>query len=248
MTSTQAEWLANAYQQSRRDLTAYVTRMVVRADVAEELVQQAALKLVEAEQPPADAEGARAWLFRVATNLAIDYLRRHSTWRENILVETQQRAESEAAFVAESRLLCESPEMKAIAREHLAVCLSCTLRNLPPEQAAALLLVEVYGFSVHEAAAIFDATHSQAKNWIQSARARLREKYAASCALVAKQGLCYQCVELSRFFNGREEDPLAGTPRDIDARLAILRERRSDALGTWHRLMMRIVDDVLGSS
>lgn len=183
----------------------------------------------------------------MATNVAIDYLRRHSTWRENILLETRDRAVKGEAFVAESRLLCGSPEMRAIAREHLAVCFSCTLRNLPPEHAAALLLAEVYGFTVLEAAEILGVTFGQAKGWIQSARARLREKYDATCALITKQGVCYQCVELSGFFNGREEDPLDGTSRDIDARLAILRERPDATLGLWHRLMMRIVDDVLGS-
>ncbi len=244
MLNAQAETLAQVYQRSRRDLTAYVTRMVVRADVAEELVQQAALKLVEAENPP-DLPGTRAWLFRVATNLAIDHLRRHSTWRENVLVETKERAEVDAAFVAESRLLCGSPEMGAIAREHLAVCLSCSLRNLPPQQAVALLLAEVYGFAVSEAAGILGATPGQTKNWIQLARARLHEKYAATCALVTKQGVCYQCVELSEFFNNKKDDPLEGTPRDIDARLAILREDHDRTPGPWHRLMMRIVDELL---
>jgi DNA-directed RNA polymerase specialized sigma24 family protein len=32
---------------------------------------------------------ARAWLFKIVTNLSIDYLRRHSTWREQVLVETK---------------------------------------------------------------------------------------------------------------------------------------------------------------
>src|SRR5437867_2349479 len=144
MPNARSELLAQAYQQCRRELTSYVTRMVLRPAVAEELVQQAALRLVEADHAPTDPEGTRAWLFRVATNLAIDYVRRHSTWRENILLETRERAVKDEAFVAESRLLRGSPEMSAIARDHLAVCLSCTLRNLPPEHGAALLLVEVY--------------------------------------------------------------------------------------------------------
>jgi hypothetical protein len=38
------------------------------------------------------------------------------------------------------------------------------------------------------------------KGWIQSPRAKLRQKYDTSCALIAKQGVCYQCVELGRFF------------------------------------------------
>lgn len=243
MDNEQVAVLLTAYQSSRRDLTSYLTRMVVRPEVAEELVQEAATRMLAQGGAPVLADEARAWLFRVGTNLALDYLRRHSTWRETVLIEAREQAIDDEAFVAESKALCGSPQMASIAREHLAMCLSCTLRNLRPEWAAALLLVEVYGFRLDEAASILEATSLQAKNWIQSARARLRDKYASTCALITKQGVCYQCSELSEFFNGRPDDPLANTGRNIDARLAILREQHE--VGPWHRLMMRIVDDVL---
>ena len=247
-TETQ-ELIARTYQGSRRELRSYLTRIVLRPDVAEELVQQAAVKLLEAERAegatPTDADGMRAWLFRVGTNLALDHLRRHSTWRENILLEAREVADRSEAFLAESALLRGSAETSAIAREHLTVCFACTLRNLPAQQAAALLLAEVYGFTVEEAAQILDASFGQTKNWIQSARAYLRDKYDTTCALITKQGVCHQCVELNEFFHGRKEDPLEGTARDIDARLVIVRERRETTLGPWHQLMMRLVDDVL---
>jgi RNA polymerase sigma-70 factor (ECF subfamily) len=224
---------------------------VLRPDIADELVQQAAVKLIEAgqgDQPvPEDAGGIRAWLFHVGTNLAIDHLRRHSTWREDIMLEAREVAERSDSFLAESNLLRGSAETSAIAREHLVVCFSCTLRNLPPQQAAALLLVEVYGFTVDESAQILEASFGQTKNWIQGARQHLQHKYAGTCALVAKQGVCHQCVELGQFFHGERQDPLDGSKRDIDARLAILRDRREAPLGPWHQLMMRLVDDVLKS-
>jgi RNA polymerase sigma factor (sigma-70 family) len=240
--------LTAAYQSARNDLLGYLTRMVVRADIAEELLQDAALRALQAERLPADEHGMRAWLFRTATNLAIDHLRRHATWRETVLMDARESASRDQRFVAESRLMSGSPEMRWIARDHLVVCFSCTLRNLPPERAAALLLAEVYGFEVREAAEILGVTFGQAKNWIQLARETMRERYAKSCALVAKTGVCYQCVELGEFFNGRGEDPLAGTAKDLDARLQILRENRAAELGPWHRLMMRIVDDILGAT
>jgi RNA polymerase sigma-70 factor (ECF subfamily) len=245
VASSDAEARAVAHERLRPELTGYLTRLVARGDVAEELVQTAALRLLEADTVPPDAAGLRAWLFRVATNLAIDHLRRHATWRESVLLDTRARAEADPSFVAESHLLRGSPEMKQVAREHLVVCFACTLRNVGPRSAAALLLREVYGFTVSETAALLEARESQVKGWIQEARATLAARYAETCALVAQRGPCHQCVELDGFFGADRGDPLAATGRDLDARLAVLRERATDGLGPWHRRMMALVDEVL---
>ena len=237
--------VAAGFQAHRRALTAYLTRMVVRAEVAEELVQQAAVRALEQPTLPAEPQELRAWLFRVATNLAIDYLRRHGTWRETVLDETRTAANRDAGFVAESHLLQGSAELKSIAREHLAVCFTCTLRNVTPQESAALLLKEVYDFTVEEVAQVMDASFGQVKNWIQSARAKLSARYASTCALVTQQGVCFQCVELDRYFHANQGDPLAGTARDVDARLEVVRSQRDTPLGPWHRQMMRLVDEVL---
>lgn len=235
------------YQCSRRELVSYVTRMVLRPEVAEEIVQQAALKLLEPDgNRPSDPEGVRAWLFKVASHLAIDHLRRHGTWRETVMQETRQIAEADEHFMGQSHLMRGSAEVSAIAREHLAVCLSCTLRNLPPPQAAALLLVEVYGFTVDEAAQMLDAGFGQIKNWLQSARGFLHEKYEARCALVSKQGVCHECTELSEFFHDRVDDPLAGTARDLDARFTLVRQQRDAPMDRWHTMVMDITFDLLG--
>lgn len=237
--------VAAGFQAHRRALTTYVTRLVVREDIAEELVQQAAVRALEQASLPTEASELRAWLFRVATNLAIDHLRRHGTWREGVLDDTRTLATRDAGFVAESKLLAGSPELRAIAKDHLAVCFACTMRNLRPEESSALLLKEVYDFTVEETAKVLDATFGQVKNWIQSARAKLDARYATTCALVTKEGACFQCVELDRFFGANQGDPLEGTPKDLPARLVLLRDKREAPLGPWHRQMMRLVDEVL---
>jgi RNA polymerase sigma-70 factor, ECF subfamily len=241
----QADTRADIYESHRRELVNYATRLVVRESVAEELAQEAALRLLKDKGLPNDEGQIRAWLFRVVSNLAIDHLRRHSTWKELVLVDARERAVADPEFVAESQQMRGSPELAAIAREHLAMCIACTLRNLPPQQAAALLLREVYGFSTAEAAQTLEATVVQVKNWIQQARRTMEERYAHTCALVTKQGVCHQCVELDGFFNGQSRDPLDGTARNLEARLAILRETREAALGPWHRRMVRLVDEAL---
>jgi RNA polymerase sigma-70 factor (ECF subfamily) len=223
----------------------YATRLVLRESIAEELVQEAAVRLLRDERLRDEDAQIRAWLFRVVSNLAVDHLRRHSTWKEMVLIDTRERAESDPAYVAESLQLRGNPEMAAIAREHLAVCFACTLRNLPPLEAAALLLREVHGFSTIATAEILDATPIQVKNWMQQARRTMKERYGHTCALVTKEGVCHQCVELDDFFNGVRRDPLAGSKRDLTARLAILRATRQAALGPWHRRMLKLVEDIL---
>ena len=241
------EAAAALYERHQRELLTYLTRLVVRPQIAEELVQETAVRMLAATAVPSEPAAARAWLFKVATNLAVDHLRRHSTWRELVLVDTKERCAKDEAFVARSRSNRGTPEQKAIAMEHLAVCFACTLRNLAPYEASALLLKEVHGFSVRETAETLDATPVQVKNWLQRGRRTLEARYARSCALVAKDGVCHQCVELDAFFNGTTRDPLDGSARDIEARLTILRDRRDAPLGAWHRAMLEILDEVISS-
>ena len=241
----QSSMRAGSYERHRPELVNYATRLVLRQSIAEELVQEAALRLLRDDRLADDDAQIRGWLFRVVSNLAIDHLRRHSTWKEMVLVDTRARAEADPAYVAESLQLRGNPEMAAIAREHLAVCFACTLRNLPPHQAAAFLLREVHAFSTAETAETLDATSIQVKNWIQQARRTMEERYGHTCALVTKNGVCHQCVELDGFFNGTRGDPLAGSKRDLTARVAILRATRHAVLGPWHRRMLKLVEDIL---
>lgn len=236
--------LASQFEGVRGELTAYLCRLIVRPQVAEDLVQTAFLRCLEAsERLPDTEEGIRAWLFKVATNLAFDELRRHSTWRENMLLDLRNAAEADSALVEQSRAIVGSPETKAIAREHLVACLACTLRNLPERKAAALLLKEVHGFTVGEVADLLDATPGQAKNWLQEARGYMTERYGTTCALIAKKGVCYQCVELDGFFSAGQGTPLSGNT-DIDARLKIASDLRERPWGKWHRMVLGLLEEL----
>lgn len=229
----------------RPELTAYLCRLVVRPHVAEDLAQTAFMRLIESGPvAPVGPNNMRAWLFRVATNLAIDELRRHSNWRESMFLDLREAAESNPAFVAQSEALIGTPETKMVAREHLAACFACTLRNLPEQKAAVLLLKEVHGFALAEIADLLGATEAQAKNWLQEARAFMRARYDQTCALMTKQGVCYQCVELADFFHSGEGNPISGASDHLDARLDVLKDLRSRPPGKWHSVLLELVDDL----
>jgi RNA polymerase sigma-70 factor (ECF subfamily) len=237
-----ADTFAGRFEAVRAELTRYLTRLTLRPAVAEELAQEAAVRgLQHLATLPEPAGELRAWLFRAATNLALDHRRKAGTVRETLMLDARRRAESSPEFADRTRPLLGSPVMASIAREHLAACLACALGRFPPERAAALLLVEMVGFTVAEAADILDARPAQVKGWLTATRAATEEQYGRTCALVAKQGVCYQCVELDRHFGAGRGDPLAGTPRRLDDRLAVLRDQPP---GRWTQVLAGLLDEI----
>lgn len=235
----------SALEPARRELTAYLCRLVLRPALAEELVQATFVRALEsAEAVPREPARVRAWLFRVATNLAIDELRRHSNRRETLMADLRDAAESDPAFVARSNQLIGTPETRSIAREHVAACFSCVLSRLPGPRAACVLLREVFGFSVDETAAILGASANQAKNWLQEGRARMTATYDDTCALVNKQGVCHQCVELDGFMRAGQGTPAGTAPLGFESRIAIVREHASRPWGTWHRMLFDLLDEL----
>ncbi|MCG3187198.1 MAG: hypothetical protein IOMNBAOH_01795 [Rhodocyclaceae bacterium] len=236
--------LADQYLVLRKELAAYLCRLVVRPQLAEELAQTTFLRAIEAsELLTGSGEAIRAWLFKVATNLAFDELRRHSTWRETMMLDLREATEADSALLEQSKALVGSPEARAIAREHLVACLACTLRNLPEPQAASFLLKEVHGFTVAETADLVDATHAQVKNWLQQARGDMRRRYGRTCALLAKTGVCHQCVELDGFFASAQGNPLAGGS-GLEARIRIAKDLKEQSWGPWHHKVLALIEDL----
>lgn len=229
----------------RGALLGYLQRLTGRAAIAEEVLQEALLRGHQhLAELPAAAQEARAWLFAVASRLAIDALRKHSRWRETAMDDLRVLAESNPQFLARSAAMIATPEMRNIAKEHLAACFTCVLRSFPEQKAAALLLKEVYGFSVDEVASQLEARPAQIKNWLQETRARMDASYGLRCVLVAKQGVCHQCTELAEFFQHQDGDPLAGSARNFEARINLLQTLREQGLGPWHTLLFELLEEV----
>lgn len=235
---------SNMVMEIRSELTAYLRRLVVRPAIADELFQESVLRAWENRSESLPASELRPWLFRVASNLAIDYLRKHSTFRETVLTDAQRAAEGSPSWHATTASNRGSPELAAVAREHLVACFACTLRQFPPEQAAALLLKEVYGFTTAQIAEILDIRFAQVKHWIQQTRAAMQARYASSCALIAKQGVCYQCVELDGMYAANRGNPLAGTVGGIDDRLAVVQQLKASPASRWETLLAELLDDI----
>lgn len=239
------EQLTHEFERIRPQLTSFLTRLVIRPAVAEELVQQTAVRALEAiETAPQNHHELRPWLFRIASNLGIDERRRHRTRFETPFIELKPAAKLRPDFMAEMKAFRGTPESLTAAREHLAMCFSCTLGRLPAHHASALLLKEAGDFTTREIAEILSARFAQVKNWLQEARRVMDAEYATTCTLINKQGVCYQCAELDGYFHGERVNPLQDSDGSVHDRLNVIGDLRSPAPNSWTNMLLRLLDEM----
>jgi len=143
----------------RPRLHRYCARMAGSAIDGEDIVQEALLRAHQARASAATVDHLRAWVFRIAHNAALDFLRR------------QARA---ARALAEADVDLDALAAPAGPDPDLAgACLHAFL-HLPPLQRSAVILKDVLDHSLEEAAAITGATGAAVKSALQRGRARLR--------------------------------------------------------------------------
>jgi RNA polymerase sigma factor (sigma-70 family) len=165
-TTGQADVLA-AYDAHHDELFAFLVDSTRDAATAEDLLQEAYLRLLREARAGRMPEQPRAWLYRVATNLAVSRGRRLASarrWFDRFGI-----AEHRAATV-------ESPEGRLLRHESF-VDLDDALGHLDPHARAALLLA-AEGFSGHEIAEAIGRSEAATRTLMCRARSRVRHDLA----------------------------------------------------------------------
>ena len=151
-------------EQHLRRIYLQIYRMVGDADHAQDLTQEVFIKALQRGDQVRDPERAAHWLSRVATNTAIDFLRRHG--RVN-LTAMDDLAEPLAARDE------ESPEHAAIRTEQ-RTRLEAGLRRLSPRERMALLLRDVEGLPAEDVARQLNCSKATVRSHIANARVKFR--------------------------------------------------------------------------
>ena len=142
----------------RPTLHRYCARMTGSAVDGEDVVQDAMLKALTARGSVGPLDNPEGWLFRIAHNAALDFLRRRQR-------TVQLGTEEELAMVAAP----DKPD------PDIATASLRTFLRLPALQRSTVILKDVLGHSLDEISAITGATEPAAKSALQRGRARLRE-------------------------------------------------------------------------
>jgi RNA polymerase sigma factor (sigma-70 family) len=127
--------LPQLFRAERRRLVRLISRIVGNPAVAEELAQDAFLRLWRRPEP----ENARGFLFQTARNLAIDHVRAHRVGMSYVTGVAVEQVRSEPP----------SPEITVGARQELEMFLSA-LRSLPDRAQRAFLLNRLDGLTYRE--------------------------------------------------------------------------------------------------
>jgi RNA polymerase sigma-70 factor (ECF subfamily) len=161
-------------ERHRRELHVHCYRMLASFDEAEDAVQETFLKAWRGRSG-FDGSQFRAWLYRIATNVCLDMLRRSSrhtaagTFAEVPWLQPYPDLLLEQAAPSD-----EQPEAVAISRETISLAFLAALQALPPRQRAALIARDVLGWPASETAAVLGTSVAAANSALQRARATMQ--------------------------------------------------------------------------
>ena len=147
----------------RPSLHRYCARMTGSAMDGEDVVQEALFQAYRKLDTFEDGRPLGPWLFRIAHNRCIDLLRRR---------EVRQEAEA-GASVAD---VVEPAPVLGRAVEYLVLA-------LPPKERAAVLLKDVFDYSLEEIAELVDSTVGGVKAALNRGRGKLAERPAPARAV-----------------------------------------------------------------
>jgi RNA polymerase sigma-70 factor, ECF subfamily len=143
-------------------ITGYVWRMVGDEAAAGDLCQETFIRAWKHFTEVRAAKQPQAWLFRVATNLALNHLRAQTRgMRAAISLDTADDPAS------------SDPTGRFIERDFVGSILA----ELAPKSRAILVLRDVYGVSFDEAGSMLGLSSAAARMALSRARAQFRDHY-----------------------------------------------------------------------
>ncbi len=155
------------FQRWASPLLRYLERMLRDAAAAEDLVQEVFLRVHRARERYTPEARFSTWLYRIATNLALNELRRPRRRDPH-----QSTDEDGAVWLVSDA----SPTGEIVDARRLGEAALRELEALPERQRAALWLTAVEGLAYSEVAAALDVSEKAVKALVHRGRSALAEK------------------------------------------------------------------------
>ncbi len=200
------------------ELHVHCYRMLGSVDDADEVLQETLLAAWQGLDRFEARASLRTWLYRIATNRCLNAIRdgrRHPPPIPAPPFDPPPPTAHHPATWLQPYVMDDDPARLLQRREHIELAFITALQLLPPRQTAALLLVDVLGFSLAEAAELLDTGTTAVKGVLQRARAAIEAHGGASPERPAADD---QRVLAERFADAFASD-------DIDGVLSLMTDR-----------------------
>ena len=168
-----ADFAASA-EPYRRELHVHSYRMLGSFEEAEDAVQETFLRAWRSRDTFDGSSALRGWLYRIATNVCLDSIRRNNRRPRSRSLESLGEVPWLQPYP--DRLLDEiapremEPDAVAVARETIELAFLAAVQLLPPRQRAVLILRDVVEWSARETATLLDMSVPAVNSALQRAR------------------------------------------------------------------------------
>lgn len=169
------EAFAEIVRRHRDRLWAVALRTTGDPEEAADAVQDALISAYRRADQFRGDSAVTTWLHRIVVNASLDRMRRRAVRPWVPLPEESGETGSRAALADRAALV--DPRDALDARE-TSLEISAALAELPPDQRAAIVLVDLEGWSVEEAARILDCPTGTVKSRCSRGRAKLARRLA----------------------------------------------------------------------
>jgi RNA polymerase sigma-70 factor, ECF subfamily len=156
--SDDASSFSELLNRNRNLVVSYLSRMVVNRAIAEELAQDVFIRVYRSRQTYEPTAKFSTWLYRITTNVALNYFRDEKRTRNEISLELQEsiqvrREARDHALLIEDRLV----------REVVACQIRHAIRTLPAKQRAAVIMHKYHELDYAQIALVLGCTPSAVK-------------------------------------------------------------------------------------
>lgn len=187
-------------------LKSYLYRLCTNMQDAEDLCQDAYLKAFEKLDQFKEESSLKTWVFKIASNLALDNFRVQKRWGEDWMDKVKDVHVANPSLMAKKMEVQQSSEYGTfVISEHINYCFNCTSKTLPLIGQLCLWLKEVYEFKISEICSILELGEGKVKHALADARKDMIRIFEKRCALINKKGICSQCTGLNQIYNPKQD-------------------------------------------
>ena len=204
----------NAFQklfsEFQNQLKSYLYRLLTDRGDAEDLTHDTFVKAFDKIANFKGTSSFKTWVFTIATNLAYDQLKKQKRWLPDAQDKSKALAISNESIGRAFHMVNNAGgENTYEMKEHIDFCFTCISKSLPIENQVALILKDIYDFSVNDICLILKKSEGVIKHLLIDARKTMTEIFDHRCALINKNGVCNQCSELNGIFNPKQNQQVA---------------------------------------